>query len=473
MCLYICVYQVDWLMAKCSRVLLFFLKKTLISCTFLIIIYPFDISFLQYSSFSASASPAPHFIYLYKNLLPTTHNKEQMTFSQSPIPPKNLLHYFVKQGDLEIVRALVSSEKEQEQQHKMLNAKNENHTTPVQLAVELGDTDMVAFFLESNKELIHAKDDETGASLLHRVCGKKDGNAMAALLLSYGADLNAIDYSSKTPLHKFAECRETELVSFVLLHYQKMLSELSQADCNIQLAHLVDMPDIAGMTSLHYAAISATNGDTTIIQMLIDAGADVNSATSGRTPLLDVWDYETFLLLLSHGADLNVTSVAGGETVLMHAATLLSDGIPMVKYCLQQKVNLNAQDIQGNTALHHAVHSGYFPIIGMLLVAGADRSIKNGQGQCALDVAQTYYSYGERIQKTFIMFLLGRDISCVQNVLNTLECSNVAKDEVIKSILPLQQQQQQEQQRLFVTTVLDDIVKNDLVTFLGRIAAIH
>ena len=84
--------------------------------------------------------------------------------------------------------------------------------------------------------------------------------------------------------------------------------------------------------------------------------------------------------------------------------------VPLCVACIENKpkivlalinigVNINAMDYSDWTALHHASYSGYTNIVKILIEAGADRTIRNMDGQqTALDVA---YKNKNEVQNLF------------------------------------------------------------------------
>jgi hypothetical protein len=64
-----------------------------------------------------------------------------------------------------------------------------------------------------------------------------------------------------------------------------------------------------------------------------------------------------------------------GATVLIKAVT--SNKPDIVKFLLDEGVNINAQDELGNTALHYADRMKNTPMIALLIANGADRNILN------------------------------------------------------------------------------------------------
>lgn len=100
-----------------------------------------------------------------------------------------------------------------------------------------------------------------------------------------------------------------------------------------------------------------------IIRFLIFYRADVNLAdSSGQTPLLLALknrDYDLAKSLLNHGADPKIRDKKG-RTSLMYALRyceyfkkLIESGL--LDLLLDQKIDVNAQDIKGNTALRSAI----------------------------------------------------------------------------------------------------------------------
>ena len=104
-----------------------------------------------------------------------------------------------------------------------------------------------------------------------------------------------------------------------------------------------------GETALAYTLI--TVGKSQIAKALIDAGADVNTASDGLTPLM--WasrhrDTEVMAALVAKGAKVSVKG-KNGWTCLIHAAS--SGSVSAVKFLLSKGADVKAKNDDGKTAL--------------------------------------------------------------------------------------------------------------------------
>lgn len=85
--------------------------------------------------------------------------------------------------------------------------------------------------------------------------------------------------------------------------------------------------------------------------------------------------------------DVNATNVIGNTALMMAAG----NGYPgMVEGLLEYEANPNLQNRFGNTALMFAALNGQVESVELLLKAGADKTLKNEDGLTALDRAREY-----------------------------------------------------------------------------------
>lgn len=151
-----------------------------------------------------------------------------------------------------------------------------------------------------------------------------------------------------------------------------------------------------GMTALHFAGNSNSCEKAAL---LIKNGADVNvRGANNNTPLHEavlMGNVEVFELLLNYGADATLKN-SFNQTVLHFAlgncvfALKKSDVTPnnnkIVARLIKEGVDINAQDVHGNTVLHYASFPGREEIRDFLLEQGANPDIQNNNQQTAEDL---------------------------------------------------------------------------------------
>ncbi|MBA3954490.1 ankyrin repeat domain-containing protein [Candidatus Dependentiae bacterium] len=143
--------------------------------------------------------------------------------------------------------------------------------------------------------------------------------------------------------------------------------------------------DSQGHAPLHY---TAERDHTNVAKLLLDKGADANAANVvGTTPLhrsAEKGHTNVAQLLLDKGANPNATDTLG-KTPLHYA--IMGQNKAIVQLLLKGG-NPNMPNKNGWTPLHYAAIHGNTDIVQLLLQAGADPSIKNQQGETALDMVQ-------------------------------------------------------------------------------------
>ncbi len=117
------------------------------------------------------------------------------------------------------------------------------------------------------------------------------------------------------------------------------------------------------LTALHYVALNTAPQSAKILEILMNAGADINAQDyKNQTPL--------------HLAIQNNSTRIFQELIR------------------NAKINLNIQDIYGWTALHWTVSKRSEKLTSLLLKAGADRNIQDKAGHTAL-----HYAIEEKLDK--------------------------------------------------------------------------
>ncbi|MGZ8400749.1 MAG: quinoprotein dehydrogenase-associated putative ABC transporter substrate-binding protein [Hyphomicrobium sp.] len=200
-------------------------------------------------------------------------------------------------------------------------------------------------------------------------------------LVSKGADVNKVDGQGWTPLQSAARQRRDKMV--------KLLIELG-ADPNAG----DPTPLVAALMRDHVPSVKA----------LIELGADKEKPGQDifkPLPLAIAEDkYESAKALMEAGADVNSLSgtdqltplmIAAGQTSPAEGAMFLPGSTrptDIARGLIDRGADVNAQSINGVTPLMIAATHNNAPMIGMLIDAGADVSLKNKLGQTAAEVAE-------------------------------------------------------------------------------------
>src|SRR6188508_1352833 len=236
-----------------------------------------------------------------------------------------------------------------------------------------------------------------------------DQLAVARLLLAHDADVNADDFWGRAPLFAAVEYRNLDMnnremdaptTNYVdrepLLAMMALLIEHG-ADVNAQTREVppsrrwlyslgdVSWVDFTGQTPFLRAALS---GDTTVMRLLLEHGADPNLATpAGTTPLM---------------------AAAGVNWVVAQTYTESPQAqIDAVMLCLELGADVNATNSMGLTALLGAANRGSNDLIELLVKRGARLDIKDKEGRTPLRWAEGVFlaSVGAECKPTTIALL--------------------------------------------------------------------
>lgn len=164
---------------------------------------------------------------------------------------------------------------------------------------------------------------------------------------------------------------------------QILFETIRRADDDAALDMIRNDPDLArnrhdGMTALHWAA---AHGRGRIVELLIDAGADLEAKDDRHDATPIGWANEfgqddIVALLLDRGALVNLHMAAGFG--LLDAVRSLSSAHPQ---------DINRVDAFG-APIHHAVIFGREAVVRELIQAGADPTLRSAEGLTPRQLAQ-------------------------------------------------------------------------------------
>ncbi|MBN2663543.1 MAG: ankyrin repeat domain-containing protein [Bacteroidales bacterium] len=239
-----------------------------------------------------------------------------------------------------------------------VNITGANNISPLLLASQL-DLDfniyekLIDLGADINATIADTADywDNPGYTALHFTCSEMDKYRLAELLLHKGADVNAKDVYSNTPL----QLSVSDDHNFAL---SKLL---------IENGALVTDKNIDGQTPLHLACMY--NEDTKTVDLLIQNGAELNvKDNNGWTPVMYAAFYgniEIMKFLMDKGADIELKN---------------DDDFAI----------WDLRRADGSTVLFNLVKEGDFDLVKLFVKKGADINAVNSYGETPIIIAKEY-----------------------------------------------------------------------------------
>lgn len=175
---------------------------------------------------------------------------------------------------------------------------------------------------------------------------------------------------------------QTILNSAILVNnYELAKALLETGKCDVTI------PDAFDRTPLHNA-LTSNDIDFDIIKLLIEQGADPNSADkNGETPLFyairNCCGLEIIEYLASKGAKLDVVNTNGLNLLNM----ITRDNVEIAKFLVENGADVNNKDNIGTTPLMSAAQNDLTNIVKYLIEQGADPHEKNNFGRTCKDCA--------------------------------------------------------------------------------------
>lgn len=335
---------------------------------------------------------------------------------------------------------------------------------------EMNESTAVVELLLDHGSVVNVTGD-FGRSVMHKLPNSTTRD-LCDVLIHYGADANLPDVNGETPLHLAASTGNMSYIKWLLqrganggasdrdsrtpLHAAAYESQSSSVYLLIQNSPDVRLTDGHGWLPLHFAC---ARGQSVSFERLLQNGSDLTAVDNkGRTALHLAVKYGCLDLikqLISHGSDINAKDF-GGQTVFgdsLRSNLKLSDDFPIaflriylenggdihavdvvtgrstlhvavtgdlvctVDSLLDQGLDLEARDKNGDTSLHRAAAGGTPAMIQRLVDRGADLSALNNRNQTPLLVSLAAQT---SLEVPSILIKNGSNINAVDKEGNTV-----------------------------------------------------
>ena len=345
---------------------------------------------------------------------------------------QNILHRSVVSNQIDKVRTCLEL-------GANINAPTKEGDTALILAVKHQFVDIVACLLKMdcdvtpvNRDGLSAKDwafvndcTNIGCLIEENIKDKDIDHTLGTIMISECASGNVFAVESMLSLYgdsivHFKDSGNSNVTPLIIACRHGHLSA-----ARVLLSHraIIHEADIHGDTPLHHAAIT---GKGQILKWLIDNGALINARNCfGRSPLhctVIEGHLDIVKILVENGILLNMRSENGSSA--LHIA-VEKRFVEIVRYLLDQGALINIRDESGSTPLSKAAvgeekcvlalldfgahidvkstnglapltiaaHSGFLPIVKMLIQSGASISFATFSGKTVSDIAFTFGSF--------------------------------------------------------------------------------
>ncbi len=220
---------------------------------------------------------------------------------------------------------------------------------------------------------------------------EKDDHRSIRSLINRGANINAKDGYGLSALHLAIKNNSIDAINVLLANNN---IDLEATLPEGYFTHLGDNSNdavyIGKATPLIYA-IFKSNGNPKIVNMLMKKGANVNAT--------DEEGWSTFLYAAAFGDTSMLRNISAKNKKLVNSKTknnvtplhmaVVYNNINNIRYLVSRlKVDINAKDDDGWTALYYAAANNKREAYRLLIRLGADKNIANNEGLKPTDVLQ-------------------------------------------------------------------------------------
>ncbi|XP_067045440.1 ankyrin-1-like [Acropora muricata] len=307
----------------------------------------------------------------------------------------SLLHMATQGGHVLIVNYLLSL------RALDVNCRNIHEETPLMIALREDRQELLEDLL------LHGADPNSknmaGCTALHIAVGRTCVKSVE-ILIQNSADVNIKDSSCRTALHVASRLNNSSSKSNV-----KVMKSLLSNNAD------VDVADNQGRRPLHLTVIDNKDTlDLTALECLLEHDADPSLTDAIERMPLSYYaafhgdDIPKQIGLLSRGcSNLNNKDIIGRPPLLaivwyfmerrniMEKESVIVEFQKVIRELVEAGVDINCQDIEGSTCLHHTVgrkgrtssHLKFSDFTRVLLDAGADRNARDVDGNTPAHIA--------------------------------------------------------------------------------------
>ncbi|KAI9762711.1 MAG: hypothetical protein M1840_001178 [Geoglossum simile] len=287
---------------------------------------------------------------------------------------KNMLQLALRNGEGDIVRRLVEKGAD-------LNIIEGEYGTALQAAALNGDEEIVELLLDAGADVNLPSHGIYGSALQAAIAIKS--RPIIYLLLEKGADVNASGGEFGTPIQAAAKNGDHELVQLLLERGAEVNAKGGRYGTALRaaLAGVTGNHSFGGGTTGEFSSaleVAVASGDTSLVQLLLDYGVDINGEPWGDTspsPLghaSRVRDLTMMKFLLSKGAD------PRKDSGFALSAAQSFGNLEMIRLLLDHGADVNKKLGWHGSVLQSAICDGNHDIARFLMDAGADINIQSG-----------------------------------------------------------------------------------------------
>ena len=267
-----------------------------------------------------------------------------------------------------------------------VNARRNDHHTPLHVASYLGNVEIVRLLLAHGADPGANAEGDMGEKPLHQVSygkyrSQEDGMRVAELLLERGADVNTRRNDHWTPLHVASYFGIVEIVHLLLDHGADPEAN-AESDMGEKPLHQVS-----------YGEYRSQEDGVCVAQLLLERGADVNTRRNDHSTPLHIasyfWNVEIVRLLLDHGADPEANTEGNCGAKPFHSLSCgkfksQEDGVRVAELLLEHGADVNTRRDDHWTPLHLASLWWKLDVVQLLIHHGAEVNAVDDFGKTPL-----------------------------------------------------------------------------------------